>query len=183
MDRRIQKTRTAIFNAFYKLIQKHDYSKISIQNIIDQANIGRSTFYEHFETKDELLHTMCLDMFNHIFQSRSTDENCIFSYSNVFSDKIKHILFHILEEKNTIKGILKSESRDIFLMYFRRYLENVLSNEEFYLKLLSDGIPNNFFLHHMVGTIVEAVLWWAQRNFADNYEDVSGYIVKVLNIT
>lgn len=53
MDRRIAKTRKAIFAAFDALIVRTDYSKISVQNIIDQADIGRSTFYEHFETKDE----------------------------------------------------------------------------------------------------------------------------------
>lgn len=54
MDRRTEKTRQSIIDAFVKLTNKSGYEKVSVKDIIQEANIGRSTFYDHFETKDEL---------------------------------------------------------------------------------------------------------------------------------
>ena len=67
MDRRQKKTRDAIFSAFGSLLERKRYENITVQEIIDAANICRSTFYTHFETKDMLLREMCADIFDHVF--------------------------------------------------------------------------------------------------------------------
>jgi AcrR family transcriptional regulator len=54
-DRRIQRTREAIRAAFMDLLKEREWDQIRIQDICDKANVGRSTFYNHYVDKEGLL--------------------------------------------------------------------------------------------------------------------------------
>jgi AcrR family transcriptional regulator len=55
-DKRAQKTRHALLSAFFDLVmEKHRYDEITIGDILARSGVGRSTFYEHFASKDGLL--------------------------------------------------------------------------------------------------------------------------------
>ncbi|MBI3439910.1 MAG: TetR family transcriptional regulator, partial [Proteobacteria bacterium] len=54
-DRRIQKTRQLLHDALASLIREKPYDAISVSDVLERANVGRSTFYMHFRDKDELL--------------------------------------------------------------------------------------------------------------------------------
>ena len=73
MDRRQRKSREAILGAFTELLSKKKYDKITVGEIIERADVGRATFYAHFETKDFLLKALCEELFCHIFDTSSRD--------------------------------------------------------------------------------------------------------------
>ena len=54
-DRRVQRTRKLLQDTLMSLILEKNYDSITVQDIIDRANVGRSTFYSHFLDKDDLL--------------------------------------------------------------------------------------------------------------------------------
>lgn len=54
-DRRVHRTRQALTGAFLQLLVERPYDEIRISDIIDRAEVGRSTFYEHFANKDQIL--------------------------------------------------------------------------------------------------------------------------------
>lgn len=54
-DRRTARTRQAILSAFVALVLERRYDAIRVSEIIARADVGRSTFYEHFRSKDDLL--------------------------------------------------------------------------------------------------------------------------------
>jgi AcrR family transcriptional regulator len=53
-DRRVERTRQLIRDAFRSLLDEKGYETLTVQEIIDRANVGRATFYAHFDSKDEL---------------------------------------------------------------------------------------------------------------------------------
>jgi AcrR family transcriptional regulator len=55
-DKRVERTRLALRNAFFELVLSQPYSRIKIADIITMADVGRSTFYEHYKNKDDLLY-------------------------------------------------------------------------------------------------------------------------------
>src|SRR5260370_29924841 len=54
IDRRSLRTKATLQHALNSLIQKKDYEAITIKDICDAANVGRSTFYSHYTSKDDL---------------------------------------------------------------------------------------------------------------------------------
>lgn len=62
-DRRVRRTRQSLHRALMELIVEKGYDKTTVQDIIDRADVGRSTFYAHYETKADLL-LAGLDHFN-----------------------------------------------------------------------------------------------------------------------
>src|SRR6185503_20627146 len=53
-DRRVQRTREVLQKALIELISERGYDAITIRDIVDRANVGRTTFYLHYRSKDEL---------------------------------------------------------------------------------------------------------------------------------
>lgn len=159
MDRRQRKTRQAVFDAFTHLLEEKNYSSITVQEIIDQADIGRSTFYSHFETKDELLKSLCTEIFEHVFSEHLSKEiSHDFSKENKnYQNEITHLLYHLQDSRSYIKGVLASESGEIFMRYFKEYLI-VLFGEE--MTKHSFEVPADYLLNHMVCDFAETVRWW-----------------------
>ena len=159
MDRRQQKTRKAIFRAFTDLLERKSYGSITVQEIIDEADVGRSTFYAHFETKDELLKALCREIFEHVFSEELMKERTHdFSLSGGdMRPKVTHILYHLQDSRAYIRSILSSESGELFMQYFKEYLTEVFD------RALAEGsfdVPRDYMLNHLVCDFTESVRWW-----------------------
>ncbi len=50
-----RETKTRIFNAAKRILQKQGYEELSIKNICEEAGVSNGSFYHHFKTKDDLL--------------------------------------------------------------------------------------------------------------------------------
>ncbi len=69
-DRRSKRTQDFLRQALVTLIHEKPYDSIAVREILDRANVGRSTFYTHFRDKDDLLVSSIHDMLGSV---RSAD--------------------------------------------------------------------------------------------------------------
>ncbi|WP_284010058.1 TetR/AcrR family transcriptional regulator [Haloarcula pelagica] len=70
-------SREAIMHATFCALQQHGYAGLSIQRIADEAELSKSTFYHHFDGKEDLLLSFLefiLDTFDQLFQLESSGD-------------------------------------------------------------------------------------------------------------
>lgn len=183
MDRRQQKTRAAIFSAFSALLAEKSYNKITVQEIIDAANVGRTTFYAHFETKDDLLKALCEELFGHIIGSAMdrTHTHGLYSDGSAPASVFCHLLQHLKENDNNILGLLSCESSEIFLRYFKNSLNELVRTQFLEQhRTTNSHIPQDFLINHISGSFVEMVLWWIKSRMRQTPEELDGYFRAVI---
>lgn len=184
MDRRQRKTREAIFCAFIDLLSKKSLNKITVAEIIDKADIGRATFYAHFETKDFLLKELCKELFCHIFDAlneHGTEHKHIFECEAPDSVFL-HLLRHIKHNDNQILQLLSCENNELFLQYFKAELLKLCESQLDSVTVLpSNLIPKDFLINHIASTFTETVRWWIKSGMEQSPETINEYFLTVIN--
>ena len=183
MDRRQRKTREAIFSAFTSLLAKHPYHHITVQDIIDKADIGRATFYAHFETKDYLLKALCDDLFGHITATAMGHSQDGYDYDCGLADDsvFLHLLRHLQENDGNILALLSSQNNEIFMPFFKSNLKKLIQirfAEQG--KLNHSGLPEDYLMNHIATSFVETVDWWLRGGMKETPEALSTYFETVM---
>ena len=183
MDRRQKKSREAIFNAFTSLLSLKNYNQISVQEIIDAADVGRTTFYAHFETKDYLLKDLCEELFGHIIDTAMglphghDHYSCCSSTDSIFL----HLLRHLQENDRHILELLSSQNNDLFLRYFKSNLKELIISQYVQIGLLKNSkLPEDYLINHITSSFVETVSWWLSHDMKENPEQITEYFLKTI---
>jgi len=162
-DRRVVKTQQIIYEAFFWLMKEKQYDKITVQEIIDRANVGRSTFYSHFGTKDELLKSSIENMMDMLNQHMShvidnTDMHRLIPVAELFK--------HIKENSRLMKSLIKGKSADLFVDKVQTYLNEII--EIHICSQLTKGtqpkVPMTIFTNYISSTLIFLLKWWLDNN-------------------
>ena len=178
MDRRQRKTREAIFHAFTELLSEKNYNKISVAEIIETADVGRATFYAHFETKDFLLKALCEELFCHIFDVANSQPSV---HKHIFngdtSDPVfLHLLQHLQKNDNNILALLSSQNNELFLQYFKSNLQTLAANQlPVFAARKNEKLPDSFWINHIAATFVETLQWWIDTGMKESPETIAEY--------
>lgn len=182
MDRRQKKTRDSIFQAFTSLLSKKHYNQISVQEIIDHADIGRTTFYAHFETKDYLLKELCEGLFGHIIDTAMGLPHGHYHYScgSAKDSVFLHLLRHLQENDSNILELLSSKNNEIFLRYFKSNLKKLILTQYAYGLPAHSTLPEDYLVNHISSSFVETVDWWLSHNMKETPEVITEYFLSVI---
>ncbi len=171
-DRRIQRTRGLLQGALVELIMEKGYEAITIQDILDRANVGRSTFYEHFYDKDDLL----LSGFEYL-----RDDFERYLAAQAISDQrpwqLSLSMFrHAEEHRRLYQAMAGKQGGNMAVGYIEKYLTLYLYDHLKKLVIQRDNhMPADILTQFIVSAFIGLLTWWLDNESAYTAEQMNAF--------
>lgn len=171
-DRRVQRTRNMLFDALIDLMIEKGYEELTVQDIIDRANVGRSTFYSHFFDKEQLLIGNIDRLREHLIEH--IGERFVSVEHSTFRFGFPTIMLqHIQSHRRLYQATVGKPSGALVLHHIRRMLADV-ANEEITVYLSKNNlaqIPYDVASEFVVTTFLTVVTWWMSQDIQCSVEE------------
>lgn len=128
-DRRVRRTKKALLGAFSALVFDRRYDEIQVGDIVDGADIGRSTFYEHYRGKDDLLVQSMSGMLDVLAEAACVNGEVI---------GLEHILAHFWENRQHARYMLAGPPAEHVFPLLSRELANRIEER---LRAVETALP------------------------------------------
>jgi AcrR family transcriptional regulator len=162
IDRRIARTRAMLQEAHISLIPEKGYEATTVEDICDAANVGRSTFYAHYTSKDDLRRSGLEHLRKELVDSQkdalakpggSSDRSLGFSLT-----MFEHAHDHI----DLYKALVGGRGGAIVLGTIRQILSDLVRNELAATvdKKPAGAIPRELVVQYVVGAFMAVMTWW-----------------------
>jgi len=156
VDRRIQRTRNRLGDALMKLALKKPFDAITVQDVLDRAGVSRSTFYVHYNDKDDLF----MSDLDEFFEGMAT----MLSRQAEPSDRVapvRELFSHVAEASRFHKAVVASgkihHAIELCQEHFARGIERRLAE----LKLARGSTAQQHAVSHaLAGALLSLLLWW-----------------------
>jgi AcrR family transcriptional regulator len=155
-DRRVGKTRRALKEALTDLILEKGYESVTVQDLIDRADVGRSTFYAHFMDKDDLLMAILADL-----EMPDPDANGWNPDDPAFGWTLE-LFRHFGSGKRLFKAVAGSQSGVLARRETTQRLERLAQAELSRLQVARklDAFKVETVVRFLVGTFIGFMDWW-----------------------
>ncbi len=162
IDRRILRTKATLQHALNSLILKKGYEAITVQDICDAANVGRSTFYAHYTSKDDLkrkgfekLRKLLVDRQREALANAADDSDRSLGFSLAMFE-------HARDHADHYRALVGGRGGAVSLGSIRQILSDLVRNELAATagKKPADAIPREFVVHYVVGAYMAVLTWW-----------------------
>lgn len=161
-DRRVQRTHQLLRESLFALIQEKGFERLSVQDIIDRANIGRATFYAHFDNKEDLLFSG-FDTLRTALRTRQrvalakkdAGDSRLFAYSY-------DLLAHVYEHRHLFQAMVGESSGTATQKALHRLAINLVRDDLYAVRDRMDGQTNanEAAVEFIAGGLFGLVMWW-----------------------
>jgi AcrR family transcriptional regulator len=166
-DARVERTRERLGYALIELIVEKPIDDVTVQDVLDRARVGRSTFYLHFRDKDDLLMSqleMFLEMMSTVLCLRKERSNRVVPVAELFA----HIgnqnkLYRVLSDSGHLK-----EFFDLAEGYFARGIERRLVESGRLSKVPRRELAAR--ASALSGSLLSLLRWWLDRGEKESPE-------------
>lgn len=158
-DRRTARTKDFLRQALIELIAERGYERLSVQDIIDRANVGRSTFYTHFQDKEDLMLSGFQNLGDSVLVEFDPAENRPKLMTMI------PLLEHGAEQYHLFKMMAGSSGLDAIMRQLQKQLAGNL--EMTIQDLVQDGsrpdVPISIMAHMLASSFLSLMKWWLEN--------------------
>lgn len=179
IDRRARRTRQALHEALIQLIIERDYDEITVMDIADGANVGRSTFYAHFTDKDDLLRSGTIHFRDMLLRehaarrSASGTDAPLLSFSRFMTE-------HLKERKQLYRALQKGRAGPIIWDAFRLYVAELVRTElSARAKKGTEPHETELAVQFIVGAFMSVLTWWMDRGAKEDPGEIDRLFTKL----
>jgi AcrR family transcriptional regulator len=159
-SRRVARTRQLLSDALIELILEKSYDAITVQDIVDRANVGRSTFYAHYRDKEDLLlagFERVIDALSqhveHVAPPGQPPGQTLFPSLALFR--------HVRDLHALYKAMVWGRGVDILFKHGQRYLsERIEQRLVVQLQGQPPAVPTSILAHYLAGSFLTLLKWW-----------------------
>ena len=173
-DRRVQRTQQLLQTALISLIQEKRFEALTVQDIIDRANVGRATFYAHFDNKEDLLVSRLEGLRASLrarqrqahSQATPTDDR-MFAYS-------REMFVHVNEHRTVFRSMVGKRSGAVIQQLFHKMLVDLVREDVKALipQKAGGATPHEAVVQLIAGGLFGLVLWWVNGPVKLSVEEV-----------
>jgi AcrR family transcriptional regulator len=159
IDRRVARTRRTLHEALIRLIKRKGYAALTVQEIIDEADIGRATFYAHYRGKDDLLRGGFERLRGELKAARREARQ---------GERVQPLTFslamfeHACTYRDVYRAMLGGQGSIIAINEIRRVLAELVKED---LSEVRDdvAVPRELMLQFVVDTFLTALTWCLEK--------------------
>jgi len=180
-DRQVERTKSLILGATLQLLLEKSYESITIQNIIDKANISRATFYNHFENKEDLLIRGIANIPYHHekptpdIHSTPIRGDVKLSWADPFQHAQQNQQLHeVMYRRSFDNPILERLKK-----HFYGRIETALTKSLDARKFKKDELT--IFTHFLTGGVLAVIRWWQENKQPYTVEEMDEILQNIVN--